>query len=52
MDRGDGFKDKVFLSAGHKVGFISPFWANKSIFCPPSKKNRVYDMGKRLILLV
>ena len=40
------------LLAGHKLGFISPCGANKSIFWPPSRKKIVCDTGKTFIFLV
>ena len=41
-----------FLLPGHKVGFIAPCGANKSIFWPHSRKKIVYNTGKTFILLV
>ena len=42
----------VFLLAGHKVDFIAPCGANKSTFCPASRKKIVCNMGKTFILVV
>ena len=41
-----------FLLAGHKVDFIAPCGANKSIFWPYSRKKIVCNAGKTFILLV
>ena len=36
-----GLENSYFLLADHKLDFIAPCGANKSISWPPSKKNRV-----------
>ena len=45
-------KMNVFLLSGHKVDFIAPCGANKSIFWPHSRKKIVCNTGKTFILLV